>query len=497
MNSFRNSLITLGLLLPSAVSADLTSNLIAYYNFDDTGTAGIANQIGGGATHNGSYGNGSAFGITPSIPGTGAGFAGNAAFEGPVATSTTDRSALLVGNALNISKFDASTTAGSGWFNVATLSAVTLGSSFTISAWYFLAPDADNTGTNADVLRDYVFEGSTNFDVSFGTNDTNGSTYTSWIGQLTSAAAGPLGTGTWHHVAHVFSPNGANTELRIYINGVRAGGVLTSPTANLDFTALNFGAARNGNRVFDGMLDEVAVWSRSLTPNEITEVFQRGQASLSLTADLAAAGKAFISLETSDPVMGQTFGTGLYDLNEEIEIEAFPNNGHVFSGWSPPFTGQPALFNYTVTASLGSTATFAQDLADPDDDGLSNYQEMVVYLTDPDLEDTDGDMIGDGDEIQTSLTNPLVSQLTAVNYIINNLGDGGTNPGDIVLSRNPSNDTLTFQLGAGDSTTLDAWGVLSPSTPGVSAAIGSGEIQLQIPGTGDGKRFFRLSGEAP
>lgn len=496
MNSFRHSLITLGLLIPTTALADLTNGLIAYYNFEATGATGIANQIDGGSTHNGSYGNGTAFGVTPSIAGTGAGFAGNAVFEGPVATNTTDRTDLLVGNALNVSKYDASTTAGSGWFNVSTLNAATLGSSFTISAWFFLAPDADNTGTNADVLRDYVFEGSTNFDVSFGTNDTNGSSYTSWVGQSTSSAAGPLGTGQWHHVAHVFSTNGANTELRIYIDGVRAGGVLSSPTANMDFTAINFGAARNGTRVFDGMIDEVAVWNRTLTPNEITEAHQRGQASLALTADLAAAGKAFVSVETSDTIMGQTFGTGLYDLNSSVEIEALPNTGHVFTDWSAPFESQPALFNHTVTASITLTANFAQDSADPDDDGLSNYQELVVYLTNPDLEDTDGDLIHDGDEVLESLTNPTVSQLAAVNWIQANLG-GGTSPGDIVLSRNESNNTLTFKLGAMDSTTLGSWSTVTSATPGVSAAVAGGEIHLQLPGTADTKRFFRLGGEAP
>lgn len=497
MNSFRNSLITLGLLLPSAALADLTSNLIAYYNFDASGTAGIANQIDGSTTHNGSYGNGTAFGVSPSIAGTGSGFSGNAAFEGPVATTTTDRSDLLVGNALNVSKYDASTTAGSGWFNVPTLNSATLGSNFTISAWFFLAPDADNTGTNTDVLRDYVFEGSTNFDVSFGTNDNNGSTYVSWIGQLASATAGPLSTGEWHQVAHVFSQNGTNTELRIYIDGVRVGGVLTSPTANLDFTAINFGAARNGTRVFDGMIDEVAVWNRSLTPNEITEAHQRGLASLSLTADLAASGKAFVSVETSSAVMGQTFGTGLYDLNTQIEIEGFPTTGHVFTDWSAPFNGQPALFHHTVSASVSLTATFAQDTADSDNDGLSNYQELVVYLTNPDLEDTDGDLIHDGDEIQQSLTNPLVSQIAAVNWIIANLGGSGTSPGDIVLSRNQTNNTLSFKLGLKDSTTLGNWTTVSPSAPGVSAAAASGEIHFQLPGTADSKRFFRLGGEAP
>ncbi len=496
MHSLHHPLIALGLLLPSAVMADLGTNLIAYYNFEATGAAGLANQVGGGATHNGAYGSGSTFGVTPAIAGSGSGFTGNAAYEGAESAATTDRSSLLVGNALNIAKSDAGSAAGSGWFNVSTLNAATLGQNFTISAWFFLAPDADNTGTNTDIMRDYVFEASTNFDVSFGTSDADGSSYTSWIGQTAAATAGPLGTGRWCHVAHVFSENGANTELRIYINGIRNGGVLSTPAANMDFTAINFGSARNGARVFDGMIDEVAVWNRALSPNEVTEVHQRGEASLALTADLATAGKAFLSVETGDSEMGLAYGTGLYNINEAAFIDAVPQIGHVFTGWSDPFSAEPAVFDLTVSASVSLTASFAQDTADPDGDGLTNYQELVVYLTDPDLADTDGDTINDGDEIFNSLTNPLVSQLAAVNWISANLG-GSINPGDIVLDRNETNNTLTFMIRAMDSSTLATWDPVNSSTPGVSAGVTGGGIRLQIPGTEVTRRFFRISGEEP
>ncbi len=46
--------------------------------------------------------------------------------------------------------------------------------------------------------------------------------------------------------------------------------------------------------------------------------------------------------------------------------------------------------------------------ADDDDDGLSNYAELVVYHTDPDKTDTDGDGISDGTEIKNG-TDPLIA----------------------------------------------------------------------------------------
>lgn len=492
--------LALGTLAPLAsVRADLSTGLLAYYNFEDAGTAGITNQVGGGATHNGTYGSGTTYGVTPAVAGSGAGFAGNAVYAGAEPAGTTDRSVLLVGKALNVSKDDLSATAGSGWFNVPGLGASTLGSDFAISAWFFLAPDADNGGADNNVLRDYVFESADldNFDVSFGTNDANGNTFVSWIGGTSGAQnAGTLATGQWHHVVHVFSPSGANTTLSVYINGVKVGATVSTATANMNFTSLNFGAARIGLRVFDGMLDEVAVWDRSLSANEVTELHQRGLASLALTADLAAAGKGFVSVETSDPGMGQTFGTGLYNLNEQALVEAVPALGHVLTDWVAPFNGQPASFLHTVTGSITIAAAFAQDTADDDGDGLNNYQELVVRLTDPDDPDTDDDLIEDGDEVNSTQTNPLVSQLDAVNYIIANLGNGA-GPGDVVLARNGIDNTVTLKVKTAATTTLATWSDLTSVTPGISAGDGSGDFLLQVPGTADPKRFFRMEGVQP
>ncbi|MCW1925936.1 LamG domain-containing protein [Luteolibacter arcticus] len=502
MNASRLSLIALAGFLPILTAhADLNSGLIAYYNFQEEGTAGIANKVGGGATHNGTYGSGTTFGVTPAIAGSGAGFVLNAAYAGVEATTTTDRSIPLVGKALNVAKDDASATAGSGWFNVPTLGASTLGSNFAISAWFYLAPDADNGGTDVATLRDYVFESADldNFDVSFGTNDTNGNTFVSWIGGTSGAqVAGTLATGQWHHVVHVFSQAGTNTALSVYINGAKVGATVSTPTANMNFTSLNFGAGRTGFRVFDGMLDEVAVWNRSFTANDVTELHQRGQASLAVNANLAAAGKAFVSVDPSDPAMGVTFGTGLYNLNDEISggVEASPNPGYIFTGWGSPFTGQSNPFPHVVTASVSIPAIFAQDSADDDSDGLTNYQEEVIYGTFPNDADSDDDLVSDRAEIQNTQTNPLVSQREAVDYIIANLGNG-VGPNDTVLTRNQANNTLTLKLTGQSSTTLTTWSGLTPSTPGTTASQSGGDFLLQTPGTADTKRFFQVKGQEP
>ncbi|HEY1123291.1 MAG TPA: hypothetical protein VGE67_16880, partial [Haloferula sp.] len=201
-----------------------------------------------------------------------------------------------------------------------------------------------------------------------------------------------------------------------------------------------------------------------------------------------------VGVESSDPVMGRTFGSGLYDLNQEIDIEAEPNSGHIFTDWAVPFNGRDEIFNHVVTGSVTFTAGFTRDTADDDGDGLSNYDELVVHHTYPDDADSDDDQINDRAEIQDTLTNPLTSQLAAVNYIIANLGSGA-GPGDTVLTRNQANNTLTLKLSAKASTTLGGWSAIS--SPGATASQSGGDFLLQIPGTSDSKRFFQLQGGEP
>lgn len=501
MNASRLSLIALGTLLPILTArADLNSGLVAYYNFEAEGTDGIANQVDAGSTHNGTYGSGTTYGITPPA-GTGAGFPGDDDYPGAEPTETTDRSTMLVGKALNVEKNDASAISGTGWFNVPTLSAATLGSNFTVAAWFYLAPDADNTGGVTDILRDYVFEAAdnNNFDVSFGTSDADGNTFVSWVGSTSGAQnAGTLSTGTWHHVVHVFAQSGPNTTMSVFIDGVKTGNTVSSATTNMNFTSLNFGAARTGYRIFDGMLDEVAVWNRSIATAEVAELYQRGKASVGLTADLAALGKAFVNVETSDSVMGRAFGTGVYNLNSEILIEAEPASGYVFSDWVTPFSGQAATFDHTVTGPATITAGFEQDTRDPDGDGLTNYEELVTYKSSgisADDADSDDDLINDRVELLITQTNPTASQLAAVNYIIANLG-GGAGPNDTVLTRNQANNTLTMTVKAKASNTLVGWDALT-SASGTTAGQSGGSLLLQTPGTADTKRFFQVEGTEP
>lgn len=268
--------------------AALTDNLTGYYSFEESGVAGLANQAPAATTHNGAF-------LGAPSDGAGAGFAGNSTFAGTNqdagTDATTNRGKLLVGKSLNLVK--GTTTVGNGGqFTVATLTSRgpgtggdfgTLGTQFSVSTWFYLAPDSDNSTLAADALRNFVFESALDgvastaiFDISWGSILGAPTTYSPYVGQTQITAANSIAVANaWHNVVHTFSVSEANTTMNVYVDGnlVGSGSALTT---SVDFRGINFGANRSGARVFDGMLDEIGIWNRPLAAAEVTEVYQRG-----------------------------------------------------------------------------------------------------------------------------------------------------------------------------------------------------------------------------
>jgi hypothetical protein len=480
--------------LTNPCSAALTDNLLAYFDFEETEALGGLNNKAPGATgfHATRFEGGS---FDTSDNPSGPGFGGKADFNSGLGLS--DRSQLRVGKSLNLggSRGDAI---------VVPTGTAELGQSFTISAWHTLTPGAENPAN-----RYHLFEAADvgNWDVSWGTNNTAFNLpqptyiYLAYIGHSPAGGFGPAGVATnqWHHVAHVITVEGDNTRLDLYLDGSYINSQLTS-TANMNFTALHFGRARNGvaGRDWDGMLDEVALWTRSLSSAEVAELYHRGAAGIALTTDLAGQGKAFVGVTSADRVRGSVSGSGIYPLNQPATITATAAAGYVFTGWSAPFAAQPESHTFPVTGPLLIGASFGQDERDPDSDGLSTYQEIITYRTNPALSDTDGDLLSDGAEINQTLTNPLASQELAVQWVVQNLANSGSSGGP-ALKRNAATNTVSFRVSLQESNTLGAgsWNPRSFTAPGVSVATPDSKLRIGLPGTSDWRRLFRIEGSVP
>ena len=93
----------------------------------------------------------------------------------------------------------------------------------------------------------------------------------------------------WHHILVTYSGNADLSGVQIYIDGVAA--TMTETTDTLDTsddiittTDFSIGARGKGRTVsgtrnhFDGNIDEVAIWSKALSTDEIADVYNSGDA---------------------------------------------------------------------------------------------------------------------------------------------------------------------------------------------------------------------------
>ncbi|QDU55043.1 LamG-like jellyroll fold domain-containing protein [Aeoliella mucimassa] len=221
----------------------VSADLVAYYDFEDLSNAG---SLSG-----------------PELIATGTGH-------------TLGASGGIVGNAVEFTGTEGNVfTAGLGFGGGGDNQ---LGDSFTVSAWFNL-----DTNPSSPSSRFFVYEGTTDYDISFGVrsySDVDGladtQTFTNGVGSALYADTHTAGQ--WQHVAHTYESIGGITTIRTYLDGSEVGDPLVGPTTSLVSEAINLGNARNTalNRGFDGKMDEVAFWNSALPPESITSIYNTG-----------------------------------------------------------------------------------------------------------------------------------------------------------------------------------------------------------------------------
>lgn len=162
-----------------------------------------------------------------------------------------------------------------------------LGNNFSISTWYYKASSPPGN-------RAFLFEGATTFDMSLGESNSNTSVLTTYVNSTSAInfGANSMPTGTWQHVVQTFSTASSTTTLVTYINGVARGTTSASSTSFGD-SGIHLAAARDGaagNRALNGTLDETALWSKTLSAEEVLDAYNRGLAGVYLTNSNAVRG---------------------------------------------------------------------------------------------------------------------------------------------------------------------------------------------------------------
>ena len=85
-----------------------------------------------------------------------------------------------------------------------------------------------------------------------------------------------LGTGVWHHI--VMSWKATTSTLTVYVDGSSVGTAVGTYTSLFSGTSnFSIGDSQPGaGNIFDGMIDEVGIWSRVLTSDEVTSLYGGG-----------------------------------------------------------------------------------------------------------------------------------------------------------------------------------------------------------------------------
>ncbi|MCH1500006.1 MAG: hypothetical protein L7U83_13170, partial [Akkermansiaceae bacterium] len=215
------------------------------------------------------------------------------------------------------------------------------------------------------------------------------------ISTVTSYGFSPEGDSKWHHIVAT-SQNGVATQL--FVNGVleATGGAPSIRASNANNNVLCIGCNPDNGREFIGLIDDVAMWDRALTADEVTEIYNQGIAGNPLSS-------FFPSADDID-------NDGLPDAWEEIYGLSVSDNGSTDINNGPD--------------------------GDPDNDGLTNLAELDLN-TRPNNSDSDEDGLLDGVESNSG---------TFVDA-----NDTGTNP----LNSDSDNDGLSDGVETNTGTLVD------------------------------------------
>ncbi|YCM42853.1 LamG domain-containing protein [Verrucomicrobiaceae bacterium 227] len=141
------------------------------------------------------------------------------------------------------------------------------GASMTVSAWY--TTESLYTGWNTLISQG---EGGNWRIARHGTSETDFKY--SIVGPASVPAKIDQQDGSWHHVAVTHDSLG---DITMYIDGVAAGTVGTWALGNGSGLALQIGGnPQAANRGWDGNIDDVALWDRALSPEEVSLIWNDG-----------------------------------------------------------------------------------------------------------------------------------------------------------------------------------------------------------------------------
>ena len=323
-----------------------------------------------------------------------------------------------------------------------------ISTAITIETW--IKPDRTND-TGTIVCNKQVYDGTWYLGTSPG-------------GELRVAVGGPFSGGYWAYTTNAVIPVGqwshvaltfdTQTQvLRMFANGAELGVAFYPSQGNVSSlvsqTPVRIGTIYTSQftEFFAGLVDELALYNRALSPTEIQAIYAIGSngkcpntspgifaqptsrfvlSGSSALFTVGAAGLPPFSYQwffnTTNSIPGQTNVTLL--LPNVTLAQAGSYSVRITNSLGTVLSSNATLLVWdssdTTSIPPGDRLTYFQKLSlslnpltpDTDGDGLTDYDELFVYGTNPLLADTDGDGMPDGWEVANGL-NPRVNDASA------------------------------------------------------------------------------------
>ena len=159
-------------------------------------------------------------------------------------------------------------------------------------------------------------------------------------------------------------------------------------------------------------------------------------------------------------ITGNFEGKGSLSIGDElsfkkgstVQITASAEDGYLFDAWFGDVEESTSTVSLVMDSNKTLGPLFKEDLRDSDDDGLSNYAEIIIHFTDPQNSDTDNDGYSDGVELAAGLNPKDETIFPNEAPIIENQGLSvveNTAAGSIVgelVAQDPNGDLLNFSI---------------------------------------------------
>jgi hypothetical protein len=181
--------------------------------------------------------------------------------------------------------------------------------------------------TNCITIQAHT-SGAMYFDVDNGTTNS-----------YASLGTGTLSTGNWYHIVAVYNGSGATNadKLKVYIDNIQKtltfSGTLPSRTGLTNTANFTIGKMQS-TTYYNGNIDEVLIWNRSLSPLEVTDLYNRG-----LATDYSKYGNGGIIVNATYNSTGKYGGAYSFNYNSYINVTSLAgklddSEGGTISWWS-------------------------------------------------------------------------------------------------------------------------------------------------------------------